>query len=435
MKKRREQSKIPTAPVEAPRVNARPWLITLIAIQFLLGLVYWYCTPFGASPDEGPHGKYIQALVDTHSFPVFDVNDRVNYESHQPPLYYVLGVPFYLAGRAAGLPDPASAARLLSLILGAASVLVIYLALARLLPNAKYLALAAAGFAGLLPTHVMMSSSVGNDGLTELLFGLALLLVIRQMLDGLTWRRTILLGGVLGLGVLTKTTCLLIYPIVGLAYLFVAQRKSVSWSHLAIHCAAMLGISLAAGGWWLLRNQMLYGDPLVMSKFQKAFEHTARPEFFFQRGLDLGGYLTLVAYLTFRSFWGVFGQMDVFMPDVIYPVLGVLSVGMTIAAVIALRRMKSEPQALRDVLFVFATAIALTVLSFLKFNMMFFQAQGRYLYPALLPMSLFWALGAPVMLPRRWRHLSWIPAVLVPAIAQVVALAWCIIPRMPTYHM
>jgi hypothetical protein len=33
----------------------------------------------------------------------------------------------------------------------------------------------------------------------------------------------------------------------------------------------------------------------------------------------------------------------------------------------------------------------------------FFQTQGRYFYPALLPISVFWALGWERLVPERYR--------------------------------
>ena len=47
--------------------------------------------------------------------------------------------------------------------------------------------------------------------------------------------------------------------------------------------------------------------------------------------------------------------------------------------------------------------LLLTLVSFVLFVRVFFQTQGRYFYPALLPISVFWALGWERLVPERYR--------------------------------
>ena len=54
----------------------------------------------------------------------------------------------------------------------------------------------------------------------------------------------------------------------------------------------------------------------------------------------------------------------------------------------------------------FAVLTALTGVVFLRFILTFFQAQGRYWYPALLPLAFFFVLGWRGLLPRP----AWFPA-------------------------
>ncbi len=53
-----------------------------------------------------------------------------------------------------------------------------------------------------------------------------------------------------------------------------------------------------------------------------------------------------------------------------------------------------------------AAQIVFAGIAFLNYNVHFFQAQGRYLYPALLPLAFFFVLGWRGLLPRR----IWFPA-------------------------
>jgi hypothetical protein len=138
---------------------------------------------------------------------------------------------------------------------------------------------------------------------------------------------------------------------------------------------------------------------------------------------------------SFASFWGVFGHMNVFMPTWIYQCLAVVCVGSIVGCALGVKRLRVDSQFYRDVTMVAFTTLALVLLAFLQFNMKYFQAQGRYVYPALLPLSLFWAIGAGNFLPVRSRYISvYITAGIMIAV-QIVALLTCIVPEMPGYSM
>ena len=74
----------------------------------------------------------------------------------------------------------------------------------------------------------------------------------------------------------------------------------------------------------------------------------------------------------------------------------------------------------------------LTLLSFIWYNLQFVQAQGRYLYSALIPISLAFALGWGFILSRREAVARWTWLVLLVALAalDVYALLRVILPAM-----
>ncbi len=367
------------------------WLYLIILIHILLAFIYWSYTPLGLPPDEGPHGFYVNYLVEKHSLPVFDPNDRNNYEFHQPPLYYTLGAPFIMLGKLLNLSESVYAVRFLSILLGALSLIFIYHTI-QLIFEDKRISLVGTIFAALLPTHVMLSSSVSNDILAELIFSVGLYLIIYQLLKGLSWKLTILTGVVAGAAILTKTTCILIIPVYLVMMLLLLLKKEIPVKTILSHILISMGIGLLAGGWWLVRNNMLYGDPFGLKIFENAFRNTAKPEYFFEQGLSVFQYIMLVAGLTFASFWGVFGHMKIFMPTWVYISLAIIFVPASILSIIVwCREIKNKP-VLKNIGIVCITLLLLTLLSFIRFNITFFQAQGRYLYPALIPISMLAAL-------------------------------------------
>lgn len=412
--------------------NRKTWLAAIIALHLIFGLVYWSCTPYGVAPDEAYHGQYVRSLVENHRLPVFNPSDRENYEAHQPPLYYALGVPFYLGAKLLGATDPGVGVRLLSLILGALSILVTYATIRALVPRRKSTALACAGFVALLPMHLALSSSVGNDILTELVFGVAILLMVRLLQDSHTSHLS--LGLVLGLGLLTKTTCVLLFLPAILTYIMLLRRRALTAKMAGGGAGIMLGASLMVGGWWLARNALLYGDPFALSIFNQAFAHTAKPDYFLVgQGMSLPLYIVLVAEYTLWSFWGVFGHMKVFMPVWIYLILLLTGLVALVGSVRPLISLGRESRGSRDALIVIGTVAVLVLASFVRFNLSFFQAQGRYLYPAIIPIALTFVLGIERLLPERNRR--WSAAVVNGGmlLLSLAALVTTVIPDLP-YH-
>jgi len=124
-------------------------------------------------------------------------------------------------------------------------------------------------------------------------------------------------------------------------------------------------------------------------------------------GGSMGAYLAGVARWTFASFWGVFDSMRVFWgqdphghppsPAQPLPSLYVLLVLCCLASGAGLwmlaRRKHVWTPAQSAMLRVFGVLVALAGLAHLRFVLVFFQAQGRYWYPALLPLALFFVLG------------------------------------------
>ena len=73
----------------------------------------------------------------------------------------------------------------------------------------------------------------------------------------------------------------------------------------------------------------------------------------------------------------------------------------------------------RHALSLLALAILLVALAYLGYNLTFVQFQGRYLFPGLIPLGLFFTLGLSEALSRRW---AWGVAGLL-----VLALAWLLL--------
>jgi len=427
-----------------------PWVV--LAAHSLLAIAYNLATPFGNNgypntPDEGAHFQYVAYVAREWRLPKFEGYAGVGYEAHQPPLYYFLAAVVYALTGGEG-----KAVRLLSTACSAGVVWLVWLTLRRLAPERPLLALAGMGFAAFLPMHIAIGSAVGNDALTNLLFAAVLyaLLVNLSRASGsetltpspspTAWARGVgahgatdpsplhipplppagegeggegktrllLLPILTGLTLLTKATGILLIPIMLLGVVVAARLQSGRWGAAFGAATLALVITLLVSGWWLVRNHILYGDPLLQRTFLEVFAGTAKAQDFINQGMTWGQYARLVADWTFRSFWFAYGIPETartglpnFLPSSVYVGLGVLTLGAVVGFVLRLR--EPSPLWVRVWLLLAGLCLLLTLVSFVLFVRVFFQTQGRYFYPALLPISVFWALGWERLVPERYR--------------------------------
>lgn len=378
------------------------WAIVFAVLHTVLALLYARVTPFMTpgvvlhqrikgqpaptedvgAPDELQHVNYVLHIAHGKGLPVLDPKDPDlgrNYESHQPPAYYLME-----AGWSRVFGESGMGLRSFNALLGGLTVMgVFFLAWWGL--GRGWVAVGAAAFAALLPMNVTLSSAVSNETLLYCLCTWALALAALSVSDGFVLKRSINLGLILGLAFLTKTSALALIPAIGIAFLPRASRPDLK------NLAAIAGLAFVLGAFGWTRNMQLYGDPLAMGIFKTAFVNSPQAEMFIA-GFGAPGYwIDWVGWWTARSFVGMFGYMDIWLPDNLYRIaIAVLVILATLGLLVAARDRESKPRTFHLMNFVFFAMIALF---FIAFNMTYFQGQARYLLPAIGPISIAIALG------------------------------------------
>ncbi len=391
----------PNQPLDAPesaQARSRPWfLLGLIVVYLLLAISYNKLVPFenGAAaaaaiqrhqlpvnPDEAAHVANGYVYKAGH-IPVFQAGSP-DFEAHQPPLYYALIAPM-LMPQESGAGEPASGARWLSILIGAALIGFVWLAAREIFPDNWIMADTMACIC-LLPTNVNVCASISNDVLTNAVVAATVWQLARVIrLAGESRAivtQSLILGCVMAAGIYTKTSTLVLFPAVIVAGWLLA-RQGITSGRVAVQ---IVGIScltaLALASPWLIRNTRLYGDPLAQHIFNAAFSGTTATMTQMLTHVPPSFYVTWVASWTFASFWAVFDGMRLFLPNSIYYLLAALMIAQCIGAGRWMRRTTLAPYqgvALASI----ATVALMTLLAFARFNTAFFQAQGRYLYPGL----------------------------------------------------
>ncbi len=422
--------------------------LVIVIVYLIVAMLYAWYTPIWQAPDEPAHYNYIRALAGGEGLPVMEPGDYdqqqlqrltsegfpsglsiepLEYEDHQPPLYYLLATPiFWLSG------GSVFALRLFSLALGAVGVMVLFNILHFFFPKTPALVWLGGGTVAFIPQFLSITASVNNDALSFALLWLWLWLALKFLQgSGSPW----LLGGVAGVLLLTKTTgygVLILIPLV----VFLRQRRMGYPWHWAVRDGAQMVLpALALGALWWGRNLMVYGWPDVMGLQAHNAVVVGQPrtqDWLLQYGA--GTLLKMGVRTTFRSFWGQFGWMGVVLDARIYLALACLSIIAVIGAVWRLVVwMRCGLQArLRDGLLLVGVSGLITVGMYLWYNLTFVQHQGRYLFPALPIVGLI----APLALIQ-WRERRFaIGAVLLILLLELaLGIAWAIVDQPPIWTL
>ena len=303
-------------------------------------------------------------------------------------------------------------------------------------------AVISATLVALLPMSVALHSAVSNDPLLFCLVTWALAVSARCVQQGWTTRKAIIVGVLAGLALLTKTSALAIMPVlvVALAISYKSADKDSRPSLLAMASCLVLPILIALP--WLMRNQSLYGELFAMNAFKSAFTGNPTPQ---SMGIDLEPtkyWLTFVGFWTLRSFIGVFGYNDIrFFPEwqttaagaataeansnAVYMLAALFIFGFIAFAAASYKKTEeiSEDQALPapwKFHLLCGTLTVVVLALYIMFNLSYWQAQSRYIYPAIAPIAAWFGIGvanfayvAQKDKLKDWASQAWIPVAVV----------------------
>jgi 4-amino-4-deoxy-L-arabinose transferase-like glycosyltransferase len=328
-----------------------------------------------------------------------DESDVVDQMTQHPPLYYAVGA---VVLRAVGLAEARWDGQLLALRLMDALLLlpvpVLAAAAVRRLTGSRAAALVAASFTLFVPQVGHILGSVTNDSLAVLSGAVATFACVLVVRGDLRTRTAIGLGAAVGVGLLTKVMAVFALPMIVGAYLMAPGSRARRSSGALIAG----GVSFAVGGWWWLRNVVVYGvvQPVGIPERFEPGEHQGT--WYFVR--------TAVTQLT-RSFFGNFGWLEVRIPD---PIFWSASSAVAALIVIAFVRRDDARRALSVVLLL-PTGLWLGVLvnawpEYAETGIIV-AVQGRYLFAGLVGLASGAAVGASALLgPRLGRAVPWVVA-------------------------
>ncbi|MFQ5575439.1 MAG: glycosyltransferase family 39 protein, partial [Anaerolineae bacterium] len=427
--------------------KTHPLAALIAAAFFTLALIYGIVTPPFEMSDESRHYAVVKYIADTGRLPVQQAGEAQRHWSHegnQPPLYYALAalltgrietggwndVYWYNPHTSAGVPlrtdnenmtiHTAREAfpwrgytlavhliRILSSLMGLATVIFTYRIALLLFNDHRPLAAAATAVAAFTPMFIFISAAVNNDNLVILFCTLATWLLVKMAQRGTRPADALWLGTLVGLGALSKLYALGLVPLALLLLLWQGFRGR-QWRQFWRHSLLFGGMVILLAGWFYVRNLILYGDLLTVNLMTGVAGSRDAP-------LTLPTFLAEFEGLRI-AYWALFGGVNVLAHPWIYRLLDAVSLAAA-AGLAGLagfwlwkRRLPHPARANSGAIFILAGWLAIMTAGFLVWNLNLTAAQGRLFFPAIAAISCLLVLGLGGWLPPRWAHRP--PAVL-----------------------
>lgn len=424
------------------RLKLRP-LYFLVAGFAILSLYYSVATPLFEAPDEPAHFDYILYLAQGHGLPVqsFEHDRVIVVQGHHPPLYYALGALFTFWIDTRNAPDvyrenpnfvlrlggsgqepnfllhtsaeqfpwqgyalAAHLVRILSIVFGMVTVWGTY-RLGKIVARREPIALGAAALVAFNPQFLYLSGMINNDSAVTAFLTLALVIMAGIVIEGATRRRAIWLGIWLGLAMMSKATALA-WGLLVIYALGIVWWRERTWRPV-LRLAIWIGMPLLViSGWWFVRNQILYGDPLGYRMFLSNVSVIFSPSDF-----TILGTWRAFAETTHQSFWGNFG----WLVSPIRQPWPTLFAGLYILAALGAmsgwiwRQKAGQWHGLRQkgawgLLSLSVVVIVAWTINFARTNGSS-AFQGRYLFPAIAAIAILIVGGVSFMVSDRWQAL------------------------------
>lgn len=263
---------------QARQVAERFWaVIEAAALAAYVGcaLAFALTIPLGTGPDEQGHAAYVRSLATGQGLPLpgespghRGASTVISPQAHHPPLYYALLVPLYHL--APTTEHFILAARVVSILLGLGGVLLVRAAGRRVGLDRPTIALGLVLLVA-FSTFSIITGQLNNEALAVLVVGLSVYACARFLEGGSARAATLVLGGVLGLALLSKLTATVaVFPLA--AAVVAASRRAgptERWRTLAAG-RVVLGLALAGAiaAPWFAHNLATRGALVYNSSYR-----------------------------------------------------------------------------------------------------------------------------------------------------------------------
>lgn len=212
------------------------------------------------------HPAYMNYLIEHRAFPpVLDIPNTMPSQFYHPPVFYIIGAILKFIVNSVGGSDMIAyeVVQQVNMIFACLAVYVVYLIL-RKFDIKGWLLTASVTFAACNPIFYIIGAELNNDCLMTLFCLLSIYFTI-------CWHRTralkdiILSALTLALGMLTKTSAVLIAPAIGAVFIYDLvkdiREKKLGKNKTILQYLIFAVVSIPPGMSWVVRNLIVYNIP------------------------------------------------------------------------------------------------------------------------------------------------------------------------------
>ncbi len=239
-----------------PEAGTLRWII--MAALAVLGVNAYFNVPYTTGFDTDGHIEYIRFVAENLSLPY--AGD--GWQMFQSPLYYIWSGLFYKALKPFfTIDDTIQLIKLFTFAFGMVQVEIIYRMLKKTFPGRNDLVSLGVVIGGLLPATLYSALALGNEPMCGAFSAAALAVAFWILVDqsSPSRGRLLLLGGFLGLALLSKVTAVLLLPPIGLMLLYKARKNGRGGLLLFTPAFIAFGTAFAISSWYYIRNWLELG--------------------------------------------------------------------------------------------------------------------------------------------------------------------------------
>lgn len=236
------------------------WL--LIVLWIILSITSLINHPIGGG-DYQHHLAYIEYIAKKQALPL--ATDGM--EMFQSPLYYLVSAMLLKTSLLFfELETSLRLLKLIPLLCGLAMIEICYRTVLCVFPNQPYKQFVGLLVGALMPMNLHMSQYIANEPMAAVFSALSVFVVLKFLINpdlALQQRQHYILGILLGLGLLSKVTVLLLILLSTAALIWVLFSLNQNYKFIAISCLRVIGIIFVIAGWYYVRNWIFLGKPFI----------------------------------------------------------------------------------------------------------------------------------------------------------------------------
>lgn len=401
------------------------YILLLVLFSFLLYLLWAIIIPYNRAPDEYQRFDIVRFIFKYRSLPLAG-DKRLEYGPYgityatTPYFPYIISALMSMALKAIGLNIPLYlSSRLLSVISGTGTVFFTFFICKKLFKesNLKYYVPC---ILATIPQFAFINSYTNQDSFTIFLTSIMIYLWFKGVEDNWDYKTVVLTGitsGIMLLSYLNGYTIILATLLIVL--ISYKDKLSKTFLYKLLLC---IFVMFLVSAWFFIRNAVHYnGDFLGLRYMSELSETLAWDRFkpslratLARRNLGVWHLFFHTSWIktTFKSFWAVFDYMTIHIKPSYYAFILILNIA-GLAGVIGLiiKNVKNGVlKGIKDnkIYFTLIFSIIISTLLHIYYSVYSdYQPQGRYMFPALVPIVLLLFKGLYEVMAERYRDYAY----------------------------